>query len=71
MRCVLNWKNSVELLFKGTIPSRATNHFVEGVETTGEKKGSLNNQLEPPSLNYFRIKIKYSPKGRIDDISGC
>lgn len=33
-----------------TIPSQATDHSVEGVETTGEKKDSLNNQLECPSL---------------------
>ena len=31
-----------------TIPSQATDHSVEGVETTGEKKVSLNNQLECP-----------------------
>lgn len=30
--------------------SQATNHFVEGVETTGGKMGFLNNQQEPPSL---------------------
>lgn len=30
--------------------SQATNHFVEGVETTGGKMGSLNNQQELPSL---------------------
>ncbi len=27
------------------ISSRATNHLVEGSETTGEKMGSLNNQM--------------------------
>lgn len=31
-----------------TIPSQATDHSVEGVETTGGKKGSLNNQQERP-----------------------
>ena len=30
------------------IPSQATDHSVEGVETTGEKMDSLNNQLECP-----------------------
>jgi len=33
---------------KSTIPSQATDHSVEGVETTGGKMGSLNNQLERP-----------------------
>lgn len=27
------------------ISSQATNHFVEGSETTGEKMGSLNDQI--------------------------
>ena len=27
------------------IPCQAINHFIEGVETTGEKMGSLNNQI--------------------------
>lgn len=31
-----------------TIPSQATDHSVEGVETTGGKMGSLNNQQELP-----------------------
>lgn len=34
-----------------TTPSRADDHSSEGVETTGEKMDSLNNQHEPPSLN--------------------
>lgn len=33
-----------------TTSSQATNHFVEGVETTGGKMGFLNNQQELPSL---------------------
>lgn len=35
---------------KDMIPSRASDHSEEGIETTGEKMGSLNNQLQPPSL---------------------
>jgi len=31
------------------IPSQASNHFEEGVETTGGKMGSLNNQQERPT----------------------
>jgi hypothetical protein len=31
------------------IPCQAINHFIEGVETTGGKKGSLNNQQERPA----------------------
>lgn len=34
-----------------TIPSQAEGHSSEGVETTGGKMGSLNNQLERPSLD--------------------
>lgn len=34
---------------KSTISCQATSHEVEGVETTGGKMGSLNNQLECPS----------------------
>lgn len=41
-----------ETILMNTIPSRASAHAEEGVETTGEKKVSLNNQLEHPSLNY-------------------
>lgn len=32
-------------------PIQAIDHSIEGVETTGGKTGSLNNQLERPSLN--------------------
>lgn len=39
-----------ETIKNDTIPSRADNHLSEGVETTGGKMGSLNNQQEPPSL---------------------
>ena len=35
---------------ESTISCQATSHEVEGVETTGGKMGSLNNQLECPSL---------------------
>ena len=41
-----------ETILMNTIPSRASAHAEEGVETTGEKKVSLNDQLEHPSLNY-------------------
>lgn len=51
MRCVLNWVKSVELLIS-TIPSQATGHPVEGVETTGGKMGFLNNQQECPRQLY-------------------
>ena len=40
-----------ETILKDTIPSLALDHSNEGVETTGGKLGSLNNQLEHPSLN--------------------
>lgn len=36
---------------RSIISCQATSHEVEGVETTGEKMDSLNNQLECPSLN--------------------
>lgn len=39
-----------ETTHKSTISCQATSHEVEGVETTGGKMGSLNNQLECPSL---------------------
>lgn len=39
-----------ETIKDDTIPSRADDHSSEGVETTGGKMGSLNNQQEPPSL---------------------
>ena len=35
---------------KSTTSSQANDHSLEGVETTGEKMASLNNQLEDPSL---------------------
>lgn len=35
---------------KSTTSSQANDHSLEGVETTGEKMVSLNNQLEDPSL---------------------
>lgn len=41
-----------ETILQDTIPSRASNHFEEGVETTGGKMSFLNNQLEHPSLDY-------------------
>lgn len=47
-----------ETTINSTIPSRADDHSSEGVETTGEKMDSLNNQHEPPSLNN---KVRYSP----------
>lgn len=40
-----------ETILRDTIPSLALDHSNEGVETTGGKLGSLNNQLEHPSLN--------------------
>ena len=40
-----------ETTLGSTISCQATSHEVEGVETTGGKMGSLNNQLECPSLN--------------------
>lgn len=40
-----------ETILLDTIPSRALTHVEEGVETTGEKMGSLNYQPEHPSLN--------------------
>lgn len=40
-----------ETILNDTIPSRALDHSKEGVETTGEKMSSLNDQLEHPSLN--------------------
>lgn len=39
-----------ETIKNDTIPSRANDHSLEGVETTGGKTDSLNNQHEPPSL---------------------
>ena len=39
-----------ETIQQNTIPSQADDHLSEGVETTGGKKGSLNNQQECPSL---------------------
>lgn len=39
-----------ETTHKSTISCQATSHEVEGVETTGGKLGSLNNQQECPSL---------------------
>lgn len=39
-----------ETTINSTIPSRASDHSEEGVETTGGKEDSLNNQLENPSL---------------------
>lgn len=41
-----------------TTSSQAIDHSIDGVETTGGKMGSLNNQLERPSLN----KVRNSPK---------
>lgn len=40
-----------ETILNDTIPSRALDHSKEGVETTGGKMSSLNNQLEHPSLS--------------------
>lgn len=39
-----------ETIFKDTISCQAVSHETEGVETTGGKMGSLNNQRECPSL---------------------
>jgi hypothetical protein len=39
------------------IPSQAINHFMEGVETTGDKLVCLNNQLERPAI----LNRRYSP----------
>ena len=39
-----------ETIQQNTIPSQADDHSSEGVETTGGKTGSLNNQQECPSL---------------------
>ena len=46
-KCIVkNWMNCWKA--KGSLPmpisSQATNHFVEGSETTGGKMGFLNNQ---------------------------
>lgn len=40
-----------ETILLDTIPSRASTHVDEGVETTGGKMDFLNNQLEHPSLS--------------------
>lgn len=40
-----------ETILLDTIPSRASTHVEEGVETTGGKMDFLNNQLEHPSLS--------------------
>ena len=45
-----------------TIPSQAGDHSSEGVETTGGKLDSLNNQQEDPSLDLNNNdQVKYSP----------
>jgi hypothetical protein len=37
------------------IPSQAKDHSLEGVETTGEKMVSLNNQQERPIAEKLKI----------------
>ena len=44
-----------------TIPSQAEDHSSEGVETTGGKVDSLNDQQEDPSLDLNNDQVKYSP----------
>jgi len=47
--CVIYWVNVGKILYN-KIPRQAISHEIEGLETTGGKMGSLNNQIKFPEL---------------------
>ena len=55
-----------ETIIKDTISCQANSHELEGVETTGEKMDSLNDQLECPSL---KNEVRNSPNGCNNDLN--